>query len=50
MKNLYLTLIVVLIFIYGLFNNFHPITIGILGAINIVNLSIYYINLFNKDK
>lgn len=48
MKNLYLTLIIVLIFIYGLFNDFHPLVIGLLGAINIVNLSIYYINL--KDK
>ena len=48
MKNLILTLIIVLIFIYGLFNNFHPLTIGILGAINIVNLSIYYVNLKNK--
>ena len=48
MKNLIITLIIVLIFIYGLFNNFHPITIGILGAINIVNLSIYYINLNKK--
>lgn len=50
MKNLIITLIIVLIFIYGLFNDFHPLVIGLLGAINILNLSIYYINLFNKDK
>ena len=48
MKNLYLTLIIVLIFIYAFFNEFHPLIIGLLGAINIINLSIYYTNL--KDK
>jgi hypothetical protein len=40
--------LVLLIFAYGLLANFHPLTLGILGALNVYSFAITYVSLTNK--
>lgn len=44
-----LFILVLLIFAYGLSANFHPLTLGILAALNIYSFAITYVNLTNNQ-
>jgi hypothetical protein len=44
-----LFILVLLIFAYGAWANFHPLSLGILGALNIYSFAITYTNLTTKN-
>ena len=51
MKNtiqISLSILILLIFAYGALANFHPLSLGILGALNIYSFAITYVSLTNK--
>jgi hypothetical protein len=53
MKNkvqISLFILVLLIFAYAIWANFHPLSLGILGALNIYSFAITYVNLTTKKQ